>query len=58
MQNLTKFHQFIHKILSGNEILTVIKGHNFVVNLDIEHRKIDVYQTKPRSDQDLCTCKI
>ena len=34
MQNFDKFlHQFVHKILSGNEILTSIKGHNSVVNL-------------------------
>ena len=33
MQNLIKFHQFIHNILSGNEILTITKGHNFVLNL-------------------------
>ena len=32
MQNLIKFHQFIHKILSKNEILTTTKGHNQVVN--------------------------
>ena len=30
IQNLAKFHQFILKILSGNEILTSIKGHNSV----------------------------
>ena len=33
MQNLIKFNQFIHKILSGNEILTRTKGTNHVVNL-------------------------
>ena len=33
MQNLIQFRRFIHKILSGNEILTVTKGHNCVVNL-------------------------
>ena len=33
MQNLVKFHRFVHKILSGNEILTLNKGHNCVVNL-------------------------
>ena len=33
MQNLIKFHQFIHNILSGNEILTITKGHNCVLNL-------------------------
>ena len=33
MQNLIEFHQFVHKILSGNEILTITKGHKCVVNL-------------------------
>ena len=32
MQNLDKFHQFVLKILSGNEIRTSIKGHNSVIN--------------------------
>ena len=32
-QNLVKFCLFILKILSGNEILTRIKGHNSVTNL-------------------------
>ena len=32
MQNLIKFHQFVNRILSGNEILTITKGHNTVVN--------------------------
>ena len=32
-KNLVKFSQFILKILSGNEILTSIKGHNSVTNL-------------------------
>ena len=30
IQNLVRFCQFIFKILSGNEILTLIKGHNSV----------------------------
>ena len=30
IQNLVRFCQFVLKILSGNEILTSIKGHNFV----------------------------
>ena len=30
LQNLIKFNQFVLKILSGNEILTSIKGHNSV----------------------------
>ena len=33
MQNLIKFHRFVHKILSRNEILTIAKGHNLVINL-------------------------
>ena len=30
IQNLIRFCQFVLKILSGNEILTSIKGHNSV----------------------------
>ena len=33
MQNFVKFYQFVLKILSGNEILTSVKGHNSVTNL-------------------------
>ena len=33
MLNLVKFHQFVHKILSGNEISTIAKAYNSVVNL-------------------------
>ena len=33
MQNLAKFHKFVLKMLSGNEILTSMKGHNSVINL-------------------------
>ena len=33
MQNLIKFHQFVHNIWSGNEILTITTGHNCDVNL-------------------------
>ena len=33
MQNLVKCHRFIHKILNGKEILTIIMGNNSVVNL-------------------------
>ena len=33
IQNLMKFCQFVLKILSGNKILTSIKGHNSVTNL-------------------------
>ena len=32
LQNFIKIHQFIHKILSTNEISTSIKGHNSVEN--------------------------
>ena len=32
-QNLVGFCQFVLKILSGNEILTSIKGRNSVINL-------------------------
>ena len=33
IQNLIQFHKFVHKILSGNEILLITKGRNCVVNL-------------------------
>ena len=33
IQNLVKFCPLVFKILSGNEILTAIKGHNSVANL-------------------------
>ena len=33
LQNLIKFQQFVHKILSRNKISTNTKGHNCVVNL-------------------------
>ena len=33
MQNFFKFHLIVLNILSGNEILTSIKGHNSVINL-------------------------
>ena len=39
IQNLVKFCPLVLKILSGNEILTSIKGHNFVANL----RKMTLY---------------
>ena len=32
MQNLGSFHQFVLKILSGKENLTIIKDHNSIVN--------------------------
>ena len=33
IQNLIKYHELVHKILSRNNILTIAKGHNSVVNL-------------------------
>ena len=33
IQNLVKSYQFVLKILSGNEYLISIKGHNSVTNL-------------------------
>ena len=33
IQNMVKFCPLVLKILSGNEILTSIKGHNSVANL-------------------------
>ena len=33
MQNLVKIHPLVLKLLSRNEILTSIKGHNSVINL-------------------------
>ena len=39
IQNLVKFCQLVLKILSGNEILTSIKGRNSVANL----RNLTVY---------------
>ena len=35
MQNLIKFYRFVRKILSGNKILTLTKGHKCLVNLGI-----------------------
>ena len=32
-ETLIKLHQFVHKILSSNEILTTAKDRNYVVNL-------------------------
>ena len=32
IQSLLEFGAFVLKILSGNKILTSIKGHNFVTN--------------------------
>ena len=33
IQNLVKFCLLVLKVMSGNEILIAIKGHNSVVNL-------------------------
>ena len=41
IQNLVLFCQFVLKILSKNQILTSIKGHNSVANL----RKTKIYNT-------------
>ena len=41
IQNLVFFCQFVHKILSKNQILTSIKGRNSVANL----RKTNIYNT-------------
>ena len=41
IQNLVKFCPLVLKILSGNEILTSIKGHNSVENL----RKMTLYNS-------------
>ena len=43
MQNYGKFHQFVLKILNGNEILTSLKGHNCVINLQkLTHNNPDL----------------
>ena len=41
IQSLVSFCQFILKILSKNQILTLIKGHNSVANL----QKTTIYNT-------------
>ena len=41
IQNLVKFYPLVLKILSGNEILTSIKGRNSVENL----QKMMIYNT-------------
>ena len=41
IQNLVSFCQFVLKLLSKNQILTRIKGHNSVANL----RKTTIYNT-------------
>ena len=35
MENLDKFHQFVLKRLSGNEIPTSIKGHNSIIHVSL-----------------------
>ena len=42
IQNLVSICQYVLKILSKNQILTSIKGHNSVANL----RKTKIYNTK------------
>ena len=42
IQTLVSFCKFVLKILSKNQILTSIKGHNSVANL----RKTKIYNTK------------
>ena len=48
IQNLVSFCQLVLKILSKNQILTSIKGHNSVANL----RKTNIYNinVEPNSD--------
>ena len=41
IQNLVSFCRFVLKLLSKNQILTLIKGHNSVANL----RKTTIYNT-------------
>ena len=41
MQNLVLFCRFVLKILNKNQILTSIKGRNYVINL----RKTKIYNT-------------
>ena len=41
IQNLVSFCQFVLKLLSENQILTWIKGHNSVAN----SRKTTIYKT-------------
>ena len=61
MQNLIKVYEFVNKILSRNQILTITKGRNCVGNLrkltnnnpDLELVKVDAYA---RVDQILWIC--
>ena len=50
IQNLVKFCPLVLKILSGNEILTSIKGHNSVANL----QKMTLYN--PNLDLSMVMC--
>ena len=51
IQNLVRFYQFVLEILSGNEILTSIKGRNSVKilrkmtgdNPKVDHVNVDVH---------------
>ena len=42
IQNLVQFCPLVLKMLSGNEILTSIKGHNSVVNLALYNPNLDI----------------
>ena len=42
IQNFVKFCRLVLKILSGNEILTSIKGHNSVANLPLYNPNLDI----------------
>ena len=48
IQNLVKFCLWVLKILSGNKILTSIKGHNSVANF----QKNDALQSQPQSKKE------
>ena len=50
IQNLVKFCPLVLKLLSGNEILTSIKGHNSVANL----QKMTLYN--PNLDLSMLMC--
>ena len=45
IQNFVNFFPLVLKILSGNKILTSIKGHNSVANL----RNLTLYNLEPNS---------
>ena len=51
---MIKYHWFVHKVLSGNKILTITKGHNFVVNLRklmCTNPNLDLVKTNTKLDQ-------